>query len=407
MNRVRCCFFPAIILLLTACGDPRREAIVEPESLPLPIAGEATGPRLTRGPASDVVLSWMETAATGAALRYVVYRDGAWRDARTVVVEPNLFVNWADLPSVWSLGGDVLVAHWLVKRPGGPYAYDIAYSRSANAGRDWQAPITPHTDGTLTQHGFVSLYPHGSHIGLLWLDGRRTDESGDEYSIERGMTVHAVEIDADGTLIADQEVDGLVCSCCPTDAVMTAQGPVAAYRDRSEREIRDIRIAHFKEGVWQQGAIVAKDSWEITACPVNGPKLAANGDTLAVAWFTAPEDQAAAKFALSLDSGATFAEPIVVSASDVRGQVGLTELPNGDFAVSWLEGAASGAQSLRLRRVSRTGKLGNPVTMTESAMTFSTPQLVRFENDLILAWTESIDGMRRIKSARVPVSALP
>ncbi len=52
----------------------------------------------------------------------------------------------------------LMAAHWLAKKPGGTYAYDVMMSVSPT-GRSWGTPFSPHDDGTPTEHGFVSLFP--------------------------------------------------------------------------------------------------------------------------------------------------------------------------------------------------------------------------------------------------------
>ena len=59
--------------------------------------------------------------------------------------------------------------------------------------------------------------------------------------------------------------------CCPTTAVMTSDGPIAAFRNRTEDEIRDIYVSRLENGKWTEPRAVYRDNWKINACPVNGP----------------------------------------------------------------------------------------------------------------------------------------
>ena len=52
---------------------------------------------------------------------------------------------------------------------------------------------------------------------------------------------------------------------------MTADGPLVAFRDRSNQEIRDIHVARVEQGKWTEAVPVHADNWRIEACPVNGP----------------------------------------------------------------------------------------------------------------------------------------
>ncbi|MBK8324867.1 MAG: hypothetical protein IPL06_19865 [Betaproteobacteria bacterium] len=47
-------------------------------------------------------------------------------------------------------------------------------SQSADGGRTWSTPVTPHRDGTASEHGFVSLVADTGGVLAVWLDGRKT-----------------------------------------------------------------------------------------------------------------------------------------------------------------------------------------------------------------------------------------
>ncbi len=49
------------------------------------------------------------------ALNYSRYTDDAWGAAGTVSESEDMFVNWADLPSVVPLADGHLAAHWMVE----------------------------------------------------------------------------------------------------------------------------------------------------------------------------------------------------------------------------------------------------------------------------------------------------
>ena len=52
-------------------------------------------------------------------------------------------MNASDFPSVVPISGQHWAAHWLVKRPGGNYAYDIALAMSADGGKNWTSSNGP------------------------------------------------------------------------------------------------------------------------------------------------------------------------------------------------------------------------------------------------------------------------
>ena len=110
---------------------------------------------------------------------------------------------------------------------------------SNDGGRSWYDAGRPHDDGTLTEHGFVSLYPHNNRLGIIWLDGRAVATSGSEggdHAHHGAMTLRSAFMDAQGRLSEEQQIDSRVCDCCQTAATVTASGPLIAYRDRRKRK---------------------------------------------------------------------------------------------------------------------------------------------------------------------------
>jgi hypothetical protein len=101
------------------------------------------------------------------------------------------------------------------------------------------------------------------------------------------------------------------------------------------------------------------DGWLIPGCPVNGPAMAADGDHVAIAWFTAARDSPRVNVAFSDDSGQRFSRPIRVDLGQASGRVAIALLPDLSALVAWLETVGQDA-TIQLRRVSREGGLGAP-----------------------------------------------
>ena len=405
------------LFAVVACTekDPVGGLPFEAQELRVPAAAGSAQSNLATGPDGTGILSWLEPDGDDYALRFSVLEDGGWSAPGTVAQDSEWFVNWADFPSVVPAAHDLWAAHWLQKTPGNVYSYDVQVSLSHDRGKSWDLPLTPHTDGTATEHGFVTLFPQENGVAAIWLDGRKTAESEhgetvshDDGSSEHGMTLRAVVIQADATLSQGQEIDGLVCDCCQTNVATTEDGPVVVYRDRSENEIRDIYVSRYLDGRWQTGVPVAEDNWQIGGCPVNGPAIAANQSTVAVAWFTAAEGVSRAKLAFSTDSAATFGEPLVIDAKKVLGRVGVALLPDGNAAVSWMKNIGDGRAEIRLQRFSQYGPAGplHIIAETSSARISGFPQLIATRDSLLLAWTDITDGKESVRSTRVSFAGL-
>ena len=372
-----------------------------------PASTGSAEPHLVRGPDGVIVLSWLQRQDEKVSLRFSTLAGNEWSDARTVAEGTNWFVNWADFPSVTPVNENLWAAHWLVKRPGGSYAYDIAMSVSQDSGQTWGSPITPHADGTLTEHGFVTLFPGENDVVAIWLDGRQTAEGDHESHTGGGaMTLRSARISADGVINEPRLVDEMVCDCCQTDVALATSGPVAVYRDRTSDEIRDIYVARNVDDRWLPGTSVATDDWQINGCPVNGPAIAADGDTVVVAWFTAPDNKARVRIARSTDGGASFSEAVDVDRQRPLGRVDVELLDDGDAVVSWVARSEEDGAKISARRFGDDGSLGiiRDVASTRASRSSGFPQMVRDGNNLVFAWTDASGDEPVVRTAIAPIS---
>ena len=359
-----------------------------------PAGVDSREPELSATADGRIILSWVEKVGSKRyALRFATRDAANWSAARTVAEGENWFVNWADFPSVIALADGSLAAHWLVKSGSGTYAYDVNISRSKD-GNTWGKPIVPHTDKTQTEHGFVSLMPlPDGRVGAVWLDGRNLkdvkDEADDHTPLPVSMTLRYAAIDADGKLSDENQLDERVCECCQTSAAITAEGAIAVYRDRSERELRDIHFVTRQQGNWSASRAVYSDNWEISGCPVNGPSVAVDSRLVAVAWYTGANDSPRVKVAFSNDAGATFANPIEVDDGETLGRVDVLLLPDGSAFVCWLSGTAEGG-AIKVRRVQPDGSLGTPAVIAKTDISRSSgfPRMARLGTEVHFAWTE-------------------
>ena len=360
-----------------------------------PAGVDSREPELSGTADGRAILSWVEKIGEKRyALRFATRDAGAWSTAQTVAEGENWFVNWADFPSVIALADGSLAAHWLVKSGSGTYAYDVNIARSRDGGKTWGKPIVPHTDNTQTEHGFVSLIslPDG-RVGAIWLDGRNLkdhkDEGDENTPLPVSMTLRYAAIDADGKLSDEVELDDRVCECCQTSAALTSEGVLAVYRNRDEKEIRDIYFVVRQQANWSAPRPVQSDNWEINGCPVNGPAVSADGRRVTVAWYTGANDSPRVKAAFSNDAGATFGKAINVDDGETLGRVDVLLLPDGSALVCWLAGNAEGG-AIKVRRVRPDGSLGPPAVIAKTDISRSSglPRMARVGDDVHFAWTE-------------------
>ena len=377
-------------------------------AVPSPAAPGSAQPQLSVS-SRGVLLSWIERSGATAALRFAERTATGWTVARTAASGTNWFVNWADVPSVIRLPSGTLVAHWLQMSGASTYAYDVRLSYSTDQGQTWAPSFSPHHDGTQTEHGFASLFPVGDGLGLVWLDGRAMRTDGhDEHGVDAGaMSVRYARFDRDWKQVDDAPVDLRVCECCPTSAATTSEGVIAAFRNRSDDEVRDIYTSRLEGGQWSEPVAVHADGWKIAACPVNGPALSASGRDVALAWFTATEEAGRTFLAFSKDGGRAFGPPVRVDDKGSLGRVDVDLLPDGAALAMWIEFADQHAQ-VRVRRITPAGVRSEPITLAgiPSSRASGYPRMARQGRDLVFAWTESGEaGALQVRTAAALLSS--
>ncbi|MGH9962594.1 MAG: hypothetical protein ACREBC_36680, partial [Pyrinomonadaceae bacterium] len=172
-------------------------------------------------------------------------------------------------------------------------------------------------------------------------------------------------------------------------AALTSEGLLAVYRDRSDKEVRDIHFVTRQQGNWSVSRPVHSDNWEISGCPVNGPSVAAEGRSVAVAWYTGANDSPRVKAAFSNDAGATFDKAIEVDDGESLGRVDVLMLADESALVCWLSGNAEGG-AIKVRRVQPNGSLGTPAVIAKTDISRSSgfPRMARLGDEVHFAWTE-------------------
>lgn len=386
----------------TADATPVRE-------IASPAGRGSAEPSLFAAGNGDVLMSWLEPVSEGSsrtALKFARLESGRWSAPRTVLVREDLFVNWADFPSIVEASDGSLLVHWLQKSGSGTYAYDVRVARSRDGGKTWGSGLKIHDDNTETEHGFVSLHPHssGSRVSAVWLDGRHMtghdDHGGGDMALRYATT------DSRRGIESGAELDSRTCECCATSMAMTSKGLIVAYRDRSPDEVRDIAVVRQTPGGWTSPRVVHADGWKIAGCPVNGPQIDAIGNRVALAWFTAPDDKGRVNVAFSSDAGESFAPPVRIDSGGAVGRVDLLLLEDRTALVSWIEGVGNDA-AVVVRRIAPNGNSSAVVTVAPStaARGAGFPRLARSGDEIVIAWTD-VAAQKKVRVARLDIPEL-
>jgi len=384
-----------LILTLVLAALPGAAQTLKTEPLANPSAAASLQANWSAAPDGSPVMSWLEPAKNDTfALRYSVWRGNKWSDPQTVVAGRHFFHHPAEVPEVLALNDHLWMAHWIETPAKEGSEAEFAYVSSSTDGVHWTAPLMAHKDRTEVEHGLASMAADAKgEISLIWLITPK-GEDGPAYLMR---TV----LDASGKEVREERLDADVCTCCPTAVVRTGKGLAVAYRGHTPADIRDIAVIRLENGKWSQPKIVNPDNWKIDACPINAASIAAQGDKVAVAWYTAAKDQPKVQIAFSSDAGVTFGKPVMVSTGKSFGYASVALDADGTAYVSWLEDSAKGPTRLLVRTVSPAGAAGTPVQLAEGGrMTLGYPKIFHSPAGTLVAWGNGRPG-EKIQTARV------
>lgn len=390
-----------LIALATGCSDGAPLPPLSSTDVVVPAGAGASEPFLSAGVSGLVHLSWLERVADGLhEVRLSTFDGAGWSEPIVVHRSTQLFVNWADFPSVTADPEGVLWAHWLERGHGGGYGVRIA--RSGDGGMSWSEAWTPHTDGSSAEHGFVSAVPMAGGMGFAWLDGRAFAAAGSSGTAETALYFRM--LGPEGPTADESMIDPRACDCCQTDAAISAAGPVLVYRDRSAGEIRDVHVTRWDGRAWSESQSVHDDGWETGACPVNGPAVDALGERVTVAWFTAAHGVPRVYVAFSDDSAETFGEPVIVDDGDPSGRVDVVMLDDGTALVSWLERTGGEWSDVRARRIAPDGRPTSSAHLSASSgeRVGGFPRMARGADGRVwIAWTDVTEAASRVRVASI------
>jgi hypothetical protein len=320
------------------------------------------------------LLSWIESDE----LRYSIRKGAQWSAPRTIAAHRHFFHHPAELPEVITLPGGSFLAHW-IEAPKTESEAEFIYVSASRDGIKWTTPVMAHRDHSDVEHGLASMAANSDKdASLFWLQSL----AGPDKPTSLMRTV----VGADGNEVKEETLAADVCECCPTAVARTARGLLVAYRAHTKDDIRDIAVTRLESGRWTSPKIVYPDKWQVDACPVNAASVAANGEKVAVSWYTASGDKPRVELALSMDSGATFSKAAVISTGQAYGFTSIAVDDAGGAYVSWLEHAGDGARLLA-RHVSADGVAG-PVTQVAAGTrkNLGYPRIVRAGNETWIAW---------------------
>lgn len=326
---------------------PVRTAEIAP-----PAAPGAVGAALFAATNGTVWLSWVEPAGDGANLLRFSTLDAAakkWRAPQTIASGKFVNASAMDFPQLAADAAGHAAVVWTDGK-GGAWC-----SQSQDGGATWSAPA-PITRESEAVEKFSLTVLSDQRVLVAWLDAR-AKKSGGKMT---GLYARVL-----GDAGPDVLVDPAVCDCCQTTlAPFLDGGALLAYRARTEDEVRDIRTARFRGKAWDAPRPLNHDDWHLAGCPMNGPRLAADGGRVAAAWFTAADNEPRVLASFSPDAGTRFLMPLRMDRGHPTGHVETLLLRDGAMLVTWLE--ADG--SYWLRRISPDFSADEPIALAAAGV---------------------------------------
>tara|TARA_B100000768_G_scaffold181324_1_gene203827 strand:+ start:2016 stop:3215 length:1200 start_codon:yes stop_codon:yes gene_type:complete len=391
--------FFVIVIIFSIISCARNDINIE--NIPFSFGNNNAQPNLVSSNGT-LSLSWISSQNENeSVLHFSKFENGEWLKPKTVSKGSDWFVNWADFPA-HAINENLIITSYLKKSASGTYTYDVMLSLQNLSGEKIKEDFLLNTDGVKAEHGFVSIIPNNnSGFFITWLDGRNTINK-ELNGHHKPMTIRFAEITNKGDIINESELDAETCDCCQTSIAMTSKGPIVVYRDRSDKEVRDIYSTRNINGVWEIPTLLNDDGWIINGCPVNGPKVVTNSSNLAIAWFTVIDDKPVVNVSFSKNDGNSFDKPIILNDNGAIGRVDVAFLNDTEVVVTYMEFDDMGTY-LRLKKVSVDGKVSNPITISkiDGGRNTGVPQLEILNDNIFIVWTTAINQINQLKSVKL------
>ena len=239
----------------------------------------------------------------------------------------------------------VLAFGTVAHRSSNPYAGEIQYVYSTDAGRHWSAAQPLVTDSSSHDQRYFALgvaegenQPASKSISIIWMDDRLKARP-------EGSTLFFARISPSGNVSDSKPIAYQLCPCCRTAMLIdTHQVIHIAYRQILSDSIRDIMyMASYDQGkTFTQPQRVSVDNWVIRACPHSGPDMAVNAQGLHVVWYTLSHGQGIF-YTHTVASPATEKHVAFAARQQVSGfnmsakHAQIAALPDGRLVIAWDE----------------------------------------------------------------------
>ena len=337
---------------------------------------------------------------------------------------------WAGDPPTVKAGADGTVYVGWTRRTGDEKrsGTDLMLSVSRDGGATFAEPVKVNDDSIPASHGMHSLAvaPDGK-VFMAWLDERNiraahAAESHHPDQNQQGVYLikahhtpekktspaanttetaeppepnsevyFAASEDGGRTFSRNMRVATDVCPCCKTSMAVSPDGGLyLSWRQVLPGSFRHIAVARSGDNgkTFSPAAIVSDDQWQINACPVSGASLAADGQKLAVAWYSAgAAGPPGLYFTESTDGGKTFALRRLAGAGAVSGLPWLVGKPGPGLSLVY-----AGENKVVTGRIAPDGAISG----THSVASAAVPAACAAGERVVVAFVRTEDGHRSV-----------
>lgn len=344
------------------------------EELAPPSPPGSVGVSLVRASSGTVWLSWIEMVGDKESLRFSTFApvlknwsvpSNIKQDARFLSYE------WpTPIPAITAGDTGYATAAWFIGGASHNPERSAFVSQTTDAGRTWgsEHPLTAEATTSIESVALATLAD--GRILAAWLDGRDFHKREKEV-----LQLFARVLGESGPdVLVDPSVARVRSHLSLT--AFPDGGALLAYHGHTDGNLTTVRTARFRGQTWDASKPLDSDVGRAT-----GPRLASDGGRVAVAWFTAANNNPRVLASFSPDAGARFLQPLRIDRGKPAGSVDTLILHDGALLVVWPEGDGS----VWLRRVTPDFTTDAPVQLAPPGATIAkaVPRVARVRIALV------------------------